>query len=119
MAEISSFSVEEARQNCNIDWRAQKSRFDEQMAHFCMSEEMADVEFVLNRGFQRIPAHSFVLTVVFQKELTLAQLQSAIRIDDFHSFVNLKAKYEAKAGTVNCIEWFIGIDLRNCIEQIL
>ena len=121
MAEISPFSVEAARQNCNIDWRAHKSCFNEQMAHFCMSdsEEMADVEFVLNRGFQRIPVHSFVLTVVFQKELTLAQLQSAIRIDDFHSFVNLKAKYEAKAGTVNCIEWFIGIDLRNCIEQIL
>ena len=48
MAEISSFSVEEARQNCNIDWRAHKSCFDEQMAHFCMSEEMADVEFVLD-----------------------------------------------------------------------
>ena len=50
MAEISSFSVEAARQNCNIDWRAQKSCFDEQMAHFYLSEEMSDVEFVFNRG---------------------------------------------------------------------
>ena len=41
-------SVEETRKNCNIDWRAQKSSFVEQMAHFC--EEMADVEFVFNRG---------------------------------------------------------------------
>ena len=50
MTEILSFSVEEARQNCNIDWRAHKSCFDEQMAHFCMNEVMADVEFVLDCG---------------------------------------------------------------------
>ena len=46
----SSSAVEKTRQNCNTDWRAQKSDFVEQMAHLCMSEEMADVEFVFNRG---------------------------------------------------------------------
>ena len=49
MAEQSpSFSsVEETRKNSNIDWRAQKLGFVEQMGHFC--EEMADVEFIFNR----------------------------------------------------------------------
>ena len=46
---FSSNSVEANRQNFNIDWRAEKSVFDEQMAYFCMKEEMADVEFVFNR----------------------------------------------------------------------
>ena len=40
--------VEANRQNFNIDWRAKKPVFDEQMSHFCMKEEMADVEFVFN-----------------------------------------------------------------------
>ena len=45
----SSNSVEEDRQNSNIDWRAEKQIFNEQMNHFYMNEEMADVEFVFNR----------------------------------------------------------------------
>ena len=54
MAEISSISVEAARLNCNIDWRTQKSCFDEQTAHFCIGEEMAGVEFVFDRGGEMI-----------------------------------------------------------------
>ena len=48
--EMSSSSVEneKSRQNCNIDWRAEKPNFIEQLTHFC--QEMADVEFVFNRG---------------------------------------------------------------------
>ena len=49
MTEQSS-SIEIIRQNCNIDWRTQKSCFDEQLAHFCLNEGMTDVEFVFNRG---------------------------------------------------------------------
>ena len=51
MSEVgsSSNSVEENRQNFNIDWRAEKRVFNEQMEYFCMKEEMADVEFVFNR----------------------------------------------------------------------
>ena len=50
MSEVgSSNSVEENRQNYNIDWRAEKRVFNEQMAYFCMKEDMADVEFVFNR----------------------------------------------------------------------
>ena len=51
MSEVptSSNSVEENRQNFNIDWRAEKRFFNKQMAYFCMKEEMADVEFVFNR----------------------------------------------------------------------
>lgn len=49
LAEMSSSSVEEERQNCNIDWRAQKSSFGEQVAHFYMNEDMSDVEFVFDR----------------------------------------------------------------------
>ena len=45
------------------------------------------------------------------------QLQTAIRIDDFSSFVNSKAKYETKAGTVNGIECFIGIELSKYCRQ--
>ena len=45
----SSNTVEENRQKLNIDWRAEKPIFDEQMSHFYMNEEMADVEFVFNR----------------------------------------------------------------------
>ena len=43
---------------------------------------------------------------------TLLKIQTAIRIDDFPSFVNSKAKYETKAGTVNGIEWRIVVELR-------
>ena len=42
-------SIEEIRQSCNIDWRAQKSSFNDQMSHFCMNEGMSDIEFVFNR----------------------------------------------------------------------
>ena len=86
----SSFTVESNRQNFNIDWRAKKPIFDEQMASFYLKEEMADVEFVFNRQnkitvcffhsfipyfsyIQKIPAHTFALSTaseVFQKELT-------------------------------------------------
>ena len=44
-----SSTVEANRQNFNNDWRTEKPNFVEQMAHFCMKEEMADVEFVFNR----------------------------------------------------------------------
>ena len=44
-----SASLEAIRHNFNIDWRAKKSNFNEQMAQFCMKDEMADVEFVFNR----------------------------------------------------------------------
>ena len=50
MAEQSSSSIEKTRQNCNIDWRAQSSNFDDQLAHFCLNEGMTDVEFVFERG---------------------------------------------------------------------
>ena len=96
MSEVptSSNSVEANRQNFNIDWRAEKRVFSEQMAYFCMKAEMADVEFVFNRPdkitvclftlvsllpipyvwlLQKIPAHTFALGIaseVFQKELT-------------------------------------------------
>lgn len=56
MSEVSSSSselsnsFEATRQNFNIDWRAKKPVFGEQMAHFCMKEEMSDVEFVFNRN---------------------------------------------------------------------
>ena len=106
MSEVSSSSselsnsFEATRQNFNIDWRAKKPVFGEQMAHFCMKEEMSDVEFVFNRNdeitvcffhryqllcyfyflillifniFQKIPAHAFALSVAsetFHKELT-------------------------------------------------
>ena len=51
MSEVasSSNSIEENRQNFNIDWRVEKRVFNEQMAYFCMKKEMADVEFVFNR----------------------------------------------------------------------
>ena len=46
------------------------------------------------------------------------QLQTSIRIDDFPSFVNSKAKYEAKAGTASSIEWRIVIELtKYCHES--
>ena len=44
-----SSTVEANRQNFNIDWRTEKPNFVEQIAHFCMKEELADVEFVFNR----------------------------------------------------------------------
>ena len=46
---MATSSVEEYRHNFNVGWRAKKCSFDEQMAHFCMNEAMADVEFVFNR----------------------------------------------------------------------
>ena len=46
----SSSSIEIIRQNYNIDWRAQKPSFNEQLEHFCLNEGMTDVEFVFNRG---------------------------------------------------------------------
>ena len=44
-----SASLEAIRHNFTIDWRAKKPNFNEQMAQFCMKDEMADVEFVFNR----------------------------------------------------------------------
>ena len=58
--ESSSNSVEENRQNFNIDWRAEKRVFNKQMAYFCMKEEMADVEFVFNRQ-NKITVYLFLL----------------------------------------------------------
>lgn len=49
MADCTSNSIEANRANFNVDWRAKKPVFDEQMAHFCMQDDMADVEFVFNR----------------------------------------------------------------------
>ena len=79
----SSNSVEENRQNFNIDWRAEKRVFDEQMAYFCMKEEMADVEFLFNRQnkitvclFQlliSVIAYSFCL--VFFRKFLLTHLR--------------------------------------------
>ena len=39
------------------------------------------------------------------------QLQTVIRIDDFPSFVDLKATYKTKAGTFEDVDFFIVIDL--------
>ena len=51
MGEISLTStiVEANRRNFNTDWRAEKPNYVEQMSHFCMKEEMADVEFIFKR----------------------------------------------------------------------
>ena len=86
-----SDNIETNRLNFNVDWRAEKGSYDEQMEHFYMNEEFADVNFVFNRhgtitvsfkfiqficyrkNFQEIPAHKVALAVaseVFQKEFT-------------------------------------------------
>ena len=44
-----SNNIEAIRQNFNIDWRAEKGSYDEQIEHFYMSEEFADINFVFNR----------------------------------------------------------------------
>ena len=51
MAEISLTStiIERNRKNFNTDWRAEKPTYAEQMSHFYMKEEMADVEFIFKR----------------------------------------------------------------------
>lgn len=46
---LSVDAVETNRQNFNTDWRAEKPNFDDQMSHFCMKQDMADLEFVFNR----------------------------------------------------------------------
>ena len=37
------------RQNFNVDWRAEKGSYDEQMEHFYMNDEFADINFIFNR----------------------------------------------------------------------
>ena len=44
-----SNNIEAIRQNFNIDWRAEKASYDNQMEHFYMNEEFSDVNFVFNR----------------------------------------------------------------------
>ena len=73
----SSSAVEKTRQNCNIDWRAQKPSFDEQLAHFCLNKGNTDVDFVFNRG----------------GEITVCLFRSLIRLhfgvlENSRSFVN-------------------------------
>ena len=45
-----SDNIEANRQNFNIDWRAEKDSYIEQIEHFCMNEEFADVNFIFNRN---------------------------------------------------------------------
>ena len=42
--------IEANRQNFNVDWRAAKGSYDEQIEYFYMNEEFADVNFVFNRN---------------------------------------------------------------------
>ena len=44
-----SNKIEANRLNFNVDWRAEQGSYDEQMEHFYMNEEFADVNFVFNR----------------------------------------------------------------------
>ena len=44
-----SDNIEKNRQNFIVDWRAEKCTYNEQIEHFCMNEELADVNFVFNR----------------------------------------------------------------------
>ena len=44
-----SNNIEKNRQNFNIDWRAEKGSYDEQVEHFCMNDEFADIYFIFNR----------------------------------------------------------------------
>ena len=55
--------VELNRLSSNIDWRAKKPVFDEQMAYFCMNKEMADVQFVFNRN-NKITVCRFVSALI-------------------------------------------------------
>ena len=36
--------------NFNVDWRAEKGSYDEQMEHFYMNDEFADINFIFNRN---------------------------------------------------------------------
>lgn len=40
--------IEKNRLKFNIDWRANKHTYDEQMEQFFMSEELSDIQFVFN-----------------------------------------------------------------------
>ena len=63
-SEVSSTSsIETIRRNFNIDWRAKKPSFNEQIAHFYMKDEMADVEFVFNR--RNMITVSLLLSLIF------------------------------------------------------
>ena len=42
-------NIEAIRQNFNVDWRAEKGHYDEQIEYFYMNEEFADINFVFNR----------------------------------------------------------------------
>ena len=59
----SSKSVEEIRQNFAIDWRVKKPFFDDQISHFCMKDEMADVEFVFNRQNKITVCFSYIKAI--------------------------------------------------------
>ena len=60
-----SKSVEEIRQNFAIDWRVKKPFFDDQISHFCMKDEMADVEFVFNRQNKITVCFSYIKAIYF------------------------------------------------------
>ena len=49
MCESSEATSSSIRHDFQVDWRAKNPNFGDQMAYFCMSEEMADVEFIFNR----------------------------------------------------------------------
>ena len=55
----SAAMAEEIRHNFNTDWRAENPNFNDQMAYFCMRDEMADIEFVFDRC-DKITVCSFV-----------------------------------------------------------
>ena len=44
-----SYNSEAIYQNFNVDLRAEKDNYDEQMEHFYLNEEFADINFVFNR----------------------------------------------------------------------
>ena len=72
MSELESLSsnhIEAIRQNLNIDWRAEKPVFDDQMTYFCLKEEMADVEFVFNRNNEITVCISYLLLFLFVTSL--------------------------------------------------
>ena len=45
-----SDNIEANRQNFNIDWRAEKDSYNDQIEHFCMNKEFADINFIFNRN---------------------------------------------------------------------
>ena len=49
LSSSSSSAIEANRQNFNDNWRANSANFSTLLSHFCMRDEMADVEFVFNR----------------------------------------------------------------------